>query len=109
MRVTRPWFVAVLFLAFAFGVAGEHYGWPLLKSLWWSDDTYYQRWVSVFESTPGTADIVMLGDSLTEEGNWTEVLPGWRVINRGIGGDTSAGVLKRLSEVIRRNPQVVFL
>ena len=42
-----------------------------------------------FAITPfrGSADIVMLGDSLTEWGNWHELVPEYRVINRGISGD----------------------
>jgi lysophospholipase L1-like esterase len=58
---------------------------------------------------PGTADIVMLGDSITEGGKWPDLLPGLRVLNRGIWGDTSEGVLTRLSEIIRRRPRFVFL
>jgi len=54
-------------------------------------------------------EIVMLGDSLTEWGNWHELVPEHRVINRGIAGDTSSGVLDRLQEVIERRPKVVFV
>src|SRR4051794_30762511 len=54
-------------------------------------------------------DIVMLGDSLTEWGNWHELVRGFRVINQGIAGDTSSGVLDRLQEVIDRRPKVVFV
>ena len=51
----------------------------------------------------------MLGDSLTEWGNWHELVPEFRIINPGIGGDTSSGVLDRLQEVIGRRPKVVFV
>jgi lysophospholipase L1-like esterase len=51
----------------------------------------------------------MLGDSLTEWGNWHELVPEHRIINRGIAGDTSSGVLDRLQEVIERRPKVVFV
>jgi len=51
----------------------------------------------------------MLGDSLTEWGNWHELVPEFRIINRGIAGDTSSGVLDRLQEVIGRRPKVVFV
>ena len=54
-------------------------------------------------------EIVMLGDSLTEWGNWHELVPEFRVINRGIAGDTSFGVLERLQEVIDRRPKLVFV
>ncbi len=45
---------------------------------------------------PIEADVVFLGDSLTEYGLWSEWFLGRSVVNRGIGGDTSAGVLRRL-------------
>ncbi len=32
------------------------------------------------------ADIVMLGDSLTAEADWRELLPGRDVVNRGVAG-----------------------
>jgi lysophospholipase L1-like esterase len=50
----------------------------------------------------------MLGDSLTELGRWSELL-GLSVLNRGIGGDTSATLLRRLPEVLKRRPKVAFL
>ncbi|ANY82178.1 hypothetical protein BB934_27880 (plasmid) [Microvirga ossetica] len=65
--------------------------------------------VTVYDSLPGTAEIVMLGDSLTDWGNWDELLPGLDIINRGIGGDTSGGVLTRLKEISQRNPKTVVL
>lgn len=43
--------------------------------------------VSQFQGLPNSADVVLLGDSLTDHGRWSELLPG-RVANRGIGRDT---------------------
>src|SRR5271165_261445 len=43
-----------------------------------------------------TASIVMLGDSLTEGGPWLELTGCPSIVNRGIGGDTTKGVLGRL-------------
>ena len=42
-------------------------------------------------------DVVMLGDSITNLVNWNEILDNKRVANLGIGGDSTAGVLNRLS------------
>ena len=56
---------------------------------------------------PGGA-IVFLGDSITEWGAWQEWFPGTLVVNRGIGGDTTEGVLKRLDAAID-GPAGVFL
>ena len=51
----------------------------------------------------------MPGDSLTEGIDWRELFPDVKILNRGIGGDTSAGVLNRLDEVIGRHPKIVVL
>jgi lysophospholipase L1-like esterase len=56
-----------------------------------------------------TAPVVMLGDSLTERAQWTEITGCGYVANRGIGGDDSAGVLRRLDAIIRMRPAAVFL
>ncbi len=73
------------------------------------DAAYIEAQRSIFQSTPGDAEVVMLGDSLTERGNWQEILPEFKVINRGISSDQTSGVLARLPEVISRHPRQVFL
>src|SRR5690606_9397061 len=55
------------------------------------------------------ADIVFLGNSITERGNWAELIPGKIVSNRGIGGDNSFGVLARLEAVTALKPKKLFL
>lgn len=62
-----------------------------------------------FRASPARADVVMLGDSHSENGPWSELLPGAVVLNRGIGWDTSQDLLDRLDEVIARKPATVFL
>ncbi len=57
----------------------------------------------------GTTKIVMLGDSLTEAPPWSEITGCYFVVNRGIGGDRSAGVAKRLDEIVKLKPAAVFL
>jgi lysophospholipase L1-like esterase len=53
--------------------------------------------------------IVFLGNSITEAGEWQEVLPGKKVINRGISGDNSFGVYARLDALLALKPAKVFL
>lgn len=55
------------------------------------------------------ASVVMLGDSLTERAQWSEITGCPFVANRGIGADDSAGVLRRLDEVTKLKPLAVFL
>lgn len=54
-------------------------------------------------------DTVMLGDSLIEGGLWSEIFPGARIANRGVGGDTTRRVLDRIHQVEPLKPKRVFL
>lgn len=54
--------------------------------------------------------IVFLGDSITQDFNVYELFAGRLVYNRGIGGDTTVGVLKRMDvSVYDLNPCVVVI
>jgi lysophospholipase L1-like esterase len=53
--------------------------------------------------------IIFLGNSITEMGDWKKVLNDSTVINRGIGGDITYGVLRRLRDITDRNPSKVFI
>ncbi|MBN1248909.1 MAG: sialate O-acetylesterase [Anaerolineae bacterium] len=55
------------------------------------------------------ADMVFLGDSITAGGHWTEMFPGLSVRNRGISGDRTVDVLKRLDQVTAGKPAKLFL
>jgi len=70
---------------------------------------YQRSRLAFFRQSVGEADVIMLGDSITEGIDWRELFPDVRILNRGISGDTSAGVLQRLDEVIGRRPKIVFL
>jgi len=75
------------------------------------DDPYYKHKVSQFEvlmKINSNINIVMLGDSITDEGQWSELL-GFRVQNRGISGDTTDGVLDRLSTISPNIKQVFIM
>ena len=54
------------------------------------------------------ADVVMLGDSLTSNVNWSELFDR-RIINRGVGGDITDGYLQRLKYVYDLKPKKVFI
>ncbi|MBQ4430242.1 MAG: hypothetical protein II877_01975 [Synergistaceae bacterium] len=73
-------------------------------------DYYYRVKHSMFLNTPvSEGSVIFLGDSLTDWLCLNELLPGVHVLNRGIAGDTTAGVLHRLDEVIRHKPAKLFL
>lgn len=56
----------------------------------------------------GHRDVVMLGDSLTDRGEWWELLER-PVANRGIAADTIARLRARLDDVVALAPRVVFV
>jgi lysophospholipase L1-like esterase len=71
---------------------------------------HYQSKVARFESEPAIpGSIVFLGNSITEGGQWHELTGNSNIINRGIGGDITFGVLQRVDEVIRHKPSKVFI
>lgn len=71
---------------------------------------HYQERTTLFnELTIPPDSIVFLGDSLTFRTEWSELFPEEIVINRGIGRDTTAGVLKRLDHIIEAKPKKIFI
>lgn len=75
-----------------------------------SADSYYDRKVSLFELLPvNSEDIIFLGNSITDGGEFAELLEISNVKNRGIISDTMVGVEKRLAQVMRGKPKKVFL
>ena len=74
-----------------------------------NQNPYYRSKLAFFRQTAGVADAIMLGDSHIEGIDWRELFPDVKILNRGISGDTSEGVLNRLDEVIGRHPKIVFL
>lgn len=72
--------------------------------------TYYHQRVTHFQSLPQTkGDIIFAGNSITDGAEWYELFNDVRIKNRGISGDVSAGVIKRLDEITSRKPAKVFL
>lgn len=66
--------------------------------------------VGQFTSYPHSSrDIVFLGNSITANVEWRELLGMENIKNRGISGDITFGVLERLEEVINGKPLKVFI
>lgn len=73
---------------------------------------YYQQRVAYFDKMPHVKnEIVFLGNSITERGEWQEILSGYRypIVNRGVGGDNSFGILARMDEILVAKPKAIFL
>lgn len=73
-------------------------------------DSYYDRKVSLFELLPiDSDDIVFLGNSITDGGEFQELLDMPNVKNRGISSDVISGVEKRTAQVMLGKPKKLFL
>jgi len=70
----------------------------------------YENRKNLFEHLPlPKGSIVFLGDSITEYGQWEELLNHSKVKNRGIAGDTTWGLLRRLKGITSTHPKAIFL
>ena len=76
----------------------------------WQMDLYKKR-IKEFKNNPiGQNKIVFLGNSITEGGgDWNAKFGVKNIVNRGISGDITEGVLDRLDEIIYYKPIAVFL
>lgn len=73
------------------------------------NDYWYQK-VSLFDKLPvEEGDIIFLGNSITDGGEFQELLDREDVKNRGIVGDVISGVNKRLYQVTSGHPSMIFL
>ena len=71
---------------------------------------YYKRCADFDKMPIGFKKIVMLGDSITEGGeDWNKYFKSNNIVNRGISGDTTLGVLARLNEIYFYKPSSIFL
>lgn len=76
----------------------------------WTQGHYKQR-IKDFKNEPlEFGGIIFIGNSITEKGrNWTEKFNIPYIQNRGISGDLTDGVLKRLNEIVYFTPKAVFI
>lgn len=73
-----------------------------------SEYNYQRR--SLFEQLPIRGnDIVFLGNSITDYGEWQELFNNRHIKNRGISGDRSGWMLDRLDPIIEGHPKKLFL
>lgn len=73
-------------------------------------DEYWDQKTSLFEILPiQSSDIVFLGNSITDGGEFNELFEMDNIKNRGIRSDVIPGVLKRLGQVTSGHPKKIFL
>lgn len=71
---------------------------------------YWQDRVSLFEALQEPVGSVMfIGDSFTDGCEWAELFNDPNILNRGIRGEQSSGILLRISEACSAQPAKIFL
>jgi lysophospholipase L1-like esterase len=72
---------------------------------------FYDKRIKEFKASPiGYNQIVLLGNSITEDAKgWNDSIGITNITNRGISGDITDGILVRLDEIIYFKPLAVFL
>ncbi len=79
-----------------------------VDTTYWS--SYWEQKATLFRLLPDTpGEIIFLGNSITDIGEWAEIWQNPKVRNRGISGDNTFGVLARLDEVTSSKPARVYL
>lgn len=53
------------------------------------------------------ADLVVFGDSITEWAPWADIFRDVSMVNRGLAGDTTAGMLRRIDTTLNVNPKLI--
>lgn len=72
--------------------------------------TYYYQKATLYEVLPvASTDIVFLGNSITDGGEWSELFEDSRLKNRGISGDIAEGVYDRLDAILKGKPAKIFM
>lgn len=54
-------------------------------------------------------DIVFIGDSITDGAEWEDMFPKYKIANRGIGGDTTSGILNRMDSILSTQASKAFI
>jgi len=74
-----------------------------------SSDSVEKKFKKTVQNKNSTVNIVMLGNSITAGGNWTELMARNDIVNQGISGDTIGGMLSRLQSIINLYPRLCFI
>jgi lysophospholipase L1-like esterase len=98
--------ILVIFLFVNFELMAQNKTYDTLPNL----PEHYLNRVALFKQEPIVkGKIIMLGNSITEGGDWKKLLRDSTIINRGISGDVTFGVLNRIGDIVQRQPSKVFL
>ncbi|MDD9174258.1 SGNH/GDSL hydrolase family protein [Aliivibrio sp. S2TY2] len=69
----------------------------------------YIHLVDSHQTFTPTVDVVLFGDSITEWGPWQDVFTQIPHVNRGIAGDTTFGMLRRIETTLAVKPKLISI
>ncbi|WP_407730816.1 GDSL-type esterase/lipase family protein [Pseudomonas helleri] len=109
--------VVVSGLSMAYGASAVKFGlfpYPQIVSIKHNSteevrSPYYYGKKSFFEVNGKEYPIVMVGDSITDQPDWNELLVHTDIANRGIGGDTTEGILLRMDSIYSTGAKKTFV
>jgi lysophospholipase L1-like esterase len=99
-------FLLIIFLLASVKLSAQQKTYDTLPNL----PEHYLKRVAFFKKEPIVkGKIMMVGNSIIEGANWKKLLKDSSVINRGISGDVTFGVINRMEDIISRQPSKLFL
>jgi lysophospholipase L1-like esterase len=96
----------VIFFFIALRSEAQVVPWDTIPNL---PDHYNERLAEFKKQKVTTGKIMFLGNSITEMGDFKKLTGDTTIINRGIGGDITFGILNRIDEIVRFKPSKVFI
>lgn len=112
----KKWFIMSLILNFLLismsitYLVEKHYPKQETTNTIIMESDLYKYRLDMFNNLPmETQTIVFLGDSHTERCEWAELFHNSDIINRGIDGDTTEGLLSRIHNITVLKPNKIFI
>ena len=113
--------LAASILTFSYGVLVGRYQWPPYHQLASVKQFIFPKEEALYDARyldkksffeihgKDHYDLVFVGDSITQGGDWYELFPHQRVANRGIPGDTAFGIAHRIDSILSTNASKAFV
>lgn len=100
------WFVILLIAGSSINSFAQKRGYDTIPNM---PEHYWVRMEKFKKEAVVPGKIVFLGNSITEGGKWKLLLKDSTVINRGISGDNTFGLLARMDDIVKLKPSALFI
>ena len=110
-------FLLITFFSFSYGLAVGKYKIFPYKQLFTIkqvtnkvlNDRNREHRIEIFEKFSPPVEIVFIGDSITEYGEWNDFFPSKKLSNRGVAGDTTKDIILRMDSIHSTKAKKAFL